>query len=295
MFTEVINKLDNIIQNMLYKASPATRSVDLVPSYVLVGIANVLEALMFNKTNERFDVKGLSFDQMKLLTERVVQMIDTYLNEVYLETQVTGEVPIVVDAGYFSSKGQRQTARNVGKYLEMEGTEAKAVLPEGLMRQLNVEDDEEVFQTITSMITNPFDWGYEDVDVMVNSQVLTVSFRFAENKSDIVVADLPDNSRIQLWIPKKASEDGSADDVPTFVVHLQPNQSLQTALNLSDISDTGSGFHIEIKADSVPGVMAYLGLGYEPFWYKFDDSLNITVESQASADRTDYTLFLLTR
>ena len=298
MFYQTILKLDNIIRNLLYQASPATSSMDLVPSYFLATISNVIEALMFNRTRRPFDKMNVPFEEMKELTETVINMIDLYLVEVYLQTQIAGERAVFVNAGYFSTKGLRLVAKNMVTDMTMDGTEAKAMLPEGLLDSIG-EHDTEVFQTMTTMMTNPYDWGFEDSGFSVSSQVLTVSFRYAGNKSEVEISDLSEDKLVQLWIPKiehnGANESNVATSDPVHVF-LVANQSVQSPLNITGLLTQGLAVHIEIKAivanDRNYSVMAYLGYGYRPFWYKFDDVLNITTDIQDPYDHTNYTFFI---
>ena len=291
MFAYTISKLTTIIHTLLDQASSATSSSDLVPSYILDTIANVLEALRFNRTRGPFDETNLPFEEMKVLTEQVVNLIDLYLVQVYLETQIVGEKPVYVNAGYFSTKGQRILARNMLTNMSMDGTEAKAILPDGMIDNIGV-----VFQTMTTMLTNPFNWGFEDSGVQVSSQALTISFRYSENKSEVQISDLPEDELIQLWIPK--NEDSTVTDdtvVRTDLVYmyLTPNQSVHSSMNISSLLMVGYAVQIEIKAVNAESedynVMAYLGYGYRPSWDKYDDVLSITTDA---SDHANYTFFI---
>ena len=300
VFSQAIFKLDNIIENLLHQTSSATSSSDLVPWYILSAISNVLEALMFNRTNKIVDDLNLPFEQMKDLTETVVNMIDKYFVNVFLETRITGEVPFTVDAGYFVTKGQRVLAENMPTMMSIEDTEARAVFPVGLLDGLG--QDIEVFQTMTCMATNPFDWGYEESNLFVSSQILAVSFNYAENKTQVQISGLSENQLVQIWIPR--INDSEADELDfdlseTFYVNLLRNQSQQTSLNISQSLMLGSAVHIEIGA-VVPeeedfSIVAYLGYGYQPFWYRYDDALSITRDSVTSSNHKNYTFFIYNR
>ena len=299
VFWQATQKLENIIDNLLYQASSAKSSSDLVPAYILPAIGNVLDALMFNRTNKLADGLNLSFDDMKTLTEEVVDMIDKYLLYVYLETRITGEAPVTFPAGYFVIKGLRVFPENIKKYMHINGTEAKALLPEGLLD--NLEEDTEVFQTMTCMTVNPFDWGYDLTDFFVSSEVVVISFNYAENKSEIDISGLPEDRMVQIWIPTMNNSviaELGLDVWDPIYVHLSRNQSLQTSLNISERLMRGAAVHVEIRAVVPDGenfsFMAYLGYGYQPFWYKYDDVLNITDDTLALNHR-NYTFFIYNR
>lgn len=299
VFSQAVLKLDNIIENLLFQVSSATSSTDLVPGYILASIANVLEALQFNRTNHRLDPISFPFDEMKALSEKVVNLIDMYLVEVYLETQITGERPIFIDAGYFTTKAQRLLARNIMTHVTLDGTEAKAILPEELLNNVS-DEDTEIFQTVTCMKTNPYNWGFEESNVEVSSQILAISFRYAENKSEVEIADLPEDKMVQLWIPKprntEEDEDENVSQNDSIAVLLGRNQTIVSPLNITHTLLRDTAVHVEIKATAMESgdfsVIAYLGYGYKPVQDRFDDVLFITAESQDSHDHMNYTFFI---
>ena len=141
VFRQAIFKLENIMDNLLFQVSSATSSSDLVPTYILPAIGNVLDALMFNRTNKVGEEFNLPFDEMKYLAVSVVDMIDKYLLYVYLETRITGEAPVTFDAGYFVTKGNRVFAGNFQPHMGINGTEARAILPEGLLDDLDADTE----------------------------------------------------------------------------------------------------------------------------------------------------------
>ena len=51
------------------------------------------------------------------------------------------------------------------------------------------------------MTANPFDWGYDFSDFFVSSEVVTISFNYAENKSEIEISGLSEDRMVQIWIP----------------------------------------------------------------------------------------------
>ena len=307
LFHQAIRNLENVIENLNFQSSAGSRATDLVPSYILNSISNILEALLYSSGNRT------ELPDSKELTIGAVNLIETYLTDVYLATQVTGEGPFSIATDYFSTKGERSLAQNAWNHSVSIGPSARAVIPEGLLTLVNMEDEEEVFQIITNLVSNPFDWGYEEHedDFVVTSQVVSLSFKFADNKSDIKIVDLPDGKLVQLWIPTEGDTSFVKPTVgtpranqnqtleTTADIHLAANQSLQTPLLISSILDSGSAANVQIDIPNArtdrAGVLAYLAKGYVPFWYKYDQVLNVTKTSLESTDHSKYTFFIYDR
>ncbi len=296
IFDRVVDKLAGTIENLLTHSSTASSKNDLVPDYVLIAIANVIEALMYNSSDPiEFPTDGgMSF------TEQLVQMIDDYLTEVFLASQIPGEKPIFVDAGFYKAKGQRLQAKNILPKMDIDGTQAEAILPTYMLKHMG---DEEIFQTMTSMISNPYPWRYESAPV--TSEVLIVSFKYAQNKSEIEISDLdPEEGLVQLRIPVSEYNEILSSETQfekATELYLGPDQSQQAILNISHMLTSGSAAQIEILASSEVNesvsVMAYIGYGYEPSGYRYNNSLNITDRQSPSnpSSHTNYTFFISNR
>ena len=160
-----------------------------------------------------------------------------------------------------------------------------------------VEPEEPLFQSVMFMETNPFQWGYEG-DNRVTSRIMGIQFKHKEG-GEIRVQNLSKDRRIELIMPNTASL--SDVSTPTNISSLfDPGASLKTQFNTS--AYTSAALNIEVAGSLVPGdneteddvadllaLTAYIGYGFEPFWYKYSEKL--VINSNAT-NHQQYTFFV---
>ena len=243
LYVVVTDLLESIIHNLSPKVSQGWEGDEFVPMYLLATVGNLIEVIHLELTKHA-SAKGLvRADQSRDSLEAAVEIMDSILY-LLLQTQVANEDPHTFETQYLYSVGVRTKASQI--YTEYQKGNSRVVFPNKLLKDMH---EEEVFQIISTITTNPYIWGLED-SLPITSEVVSVSFTFI-NGTEVKLSDLPDDRAITIGFENSVSDEAVPDPpsfrMPSFIsnksdiwegmlnsVLVPPESSLTTKLDHTD-------------------------------------------------------------
>ena len=227
LYVAVTDLLGGIITTLSPKVSQGWEGDEFVPMYLLATVGNLIEVI-------HIELSGMlaehGVDVRKESLEKAVEIVDSILY-LLLQTQVANEEPYNFETQYLYSLGVRTTSNNIRT--SYTSGNIMVEFPSQLRADL---EHEEVFQIVSTVVTNPFVWGLMD-GYEITSQVLSVSFTFI-NGSEVKLKDLPPERAIIMGLDQGWS---SQDFIDTE--HAQHDMTRASSIG-SNTSDTqGSILH----------------------------------------------------
>jgi hypothetical protein len=187
--------LDTIIVALEPMVSQGWKGDEFAPKYLLSTVGNVIEMIAL-ETGARGS-RGLDkvLESLKDYTEKALLVIDNILH-LLLKTQVADELPFIFEATHLHSLGSRTTGENI--LTEYSNDYVNIKFPEYLLIE---HKNQEVFQLVYSLGTNPYVWGM-DQNLEITSRTVNIAFAHT-NGTKIPVRSLTEEREITIGVDRR--------------------------------------------------------------------------------------------
>lgn len=288
--------LDLILAMLKPQVSQGWGGDEFSPAHLLSSISNLIVMTHTNSGDapQEGTDKELSEARRRSL-KAAMSAADTILH-LLLQTQVAKEQPYLFQGNSLQALGARTTAVSI--HHSYYSSSVRVEFPQLLLADLR---DEEVFQLVSSVETNPFPWG---CDLEVSSSVASISFSFI-NGSRIQVKDLPAEKRISISVDSHPSPPGANDDQVTLHTIVPPQSQVAANIHCESLINSEQGAILslvpQIESHKVKKpVKLQVLLAYDRIPDAHDYDLTTTIDARwdgyiGNRLHTNYTLFIPAR
>ena len=305
LYSAVLMRLYDMTQTMTPQATTAKTGEEFSADNILYSVVYLMANIQ-DTASSSTPGPGSAFsdgsETVEWAKESVVQLFNLSIQMLYIlaQTRIPGEQALFFDIGPLKGLGWRTLANSITS--EFTGYGYKVKVPEKILSEFG---SEVVIQSIILYADNPFPWNYPQNPV--TSQVISVLFQHDDGQ-EIAVNNLLEESRVEITMPRETV--GSVE-VPDDVIggnttRLSPGHS-QVALITLNTSIPDVSYNIEVNGMVVPQLnesveqvaprlhlVVYLGSGYTPQWYKYDQKMEIRANctSHTGGPHQCYTFFV---